>query len=72
MAIATRKKVMEMVATDRLMIAGTHIGFSGVGHVAKASSGYAFVPLPWNANLLAGDLLADATGAGRLSRLRAG
>lgn len=50
-AIATRKKVMDMAATDKLMIAGTHIGFPGVGHVAKASSGYAFVPVPYNANL---------------------
>jgi len=50
-AIATRKRVMDMAATDKLMIAGTHIGFPGVGHVAKASSGYAFVPVPWNANL---------------------
>jgi glyoxylase-like metal-dependent hydrolase (beta-lactamase superfamily II) len=50
-AIATRKKVMDMAATDRLLITGTHIGFPGVGHVAKASSGYAFVPVSWNANL---------------------
>jgi glyoxylase-like metal-dependent hydrolase (beta-lactamase superfamily II) len=50
-AIATRKKVMDMAATDRLMIAGTHIGFPGVGHVAKAGSGYAFVPVSWNASL---------------------
>jgi glyoxylase-like metal-dependent hydrolase (beta-lactamase superfamily II) len=50
-AIATRKKVMDMASTDRLMIAGTHIGFPGVGHVAKASSGYAFVPVSWNASL---------------------
>jgi glyoxylase-like metal-dependent hydrolase (beta-lactamase superfamily II) len=50
-AIATRKKVMDMVATDRLLIAGTHIGFPGVGHVAKAGTGYAFVPLSWNASL---------------------
>jgi glyoxylase-like metal-dependent hydrolase (beta-lactamase superfamily II) len=50
-AIATRKKVMDMAATDRLLIAGTHIGFPGVGHVAKAGSGYAFVPVSWNANL---------------------
>ncbi len=50
-AIATRKKVMDMAATDRLLIAGTHIGFPGVGHVAKASTGYAFVPLLWNANI---------------------
>jgi hypothetical protein len=45
------QEVMDMVATDRLLIAGTHIGFPGVGHVAKAASGYAFVPVPWNANL---------------------
>jgi glyoxylase-like metal-dependent hydrolase (beta-lactamase superfamily II) len=50
-AIATRKKVMDMAATDRLLIAGTHIGFPGVGYVARASSGYAFVPVSWNANL---------------------
>jgi glyoxylase-like metal-dependent hydrolase (beta-lactamase superfamily II) len=50
-AIATRKKVMEMAATDKLLIAGTHIGFPGVGHVAKAGTGYAYVPLPWNANI---------------------
>jgi glyoxylase-like metal-dependent hydrolase (beta-lactamase superfamily II) len=50
-AIATRKKVMDMAATDKLLIAGTHVGFPGIGHVAKASSGYAFVPVPWNGSL---------------------
>jgi glyoxylase-like metal-dependent hydrolase (beta-lactamase superfamily II) len=50
-AIATRKKVMDMASTDRLLIAGTHIGFPGVGHVAKTSTGYAFVPVSYNANL---------------------
>ncbi len=48
---ATRKKVMDMAATDRLMIAGTHIPFPGVGHVAKAGTGYAFVPVPWDSNI---------------------
>ena len=47
-AVATRKKVMDMAATDKLLIAGTHIGFPGIGHVAKAGSGYAFVPTPWS------------------------
>jgi glyoxylase-like metal-dependent hydrolase (beta-lactamase superfamily II) len=50
-AIATRLKVLDMVTTDRLMIAGTHIGFPGAGHVVKAGTGYAFVPLLWNANV---------------------
>jgi glyoxylase-like metal-dependent hydrolase (beta-lactamase superfamily II) len=50
-AIATRKKVMDMVSTDRVTIAGMHIGFPGVGHVVKAGTGYAFLPVWWNGNL---------------------
>jgi glyoxylase-like metal-dependent hydrolase (beta-lactamase superfamily II) len=45
MAIANRKKVMDMVATDRLLFAGAHLPFPGVGHAAKAGGGYCFVPL---------------------------
>ena len=47
-AIATRKKVMDMVSNDKMQIAGTHIPFPGIGHVAKAATGYAFVPLLWS------------------------
>jgi glyoxylase-like metal-dependent hydrolase (beta-lactamase superfamily II) len=50
-AIATRKKVLDMVTTDKLMIAGMHIGFPGVGHVVKAGSGYAFMPVWWSGTL---------------------
>jgi glyoxylase-like metal-dependent hydrolase (beta-lactamase superfamily II) len=50
-AIATRKKVFDMVSTDKLLIAGTHLAFPGVGHVAKASTGYAYVPIQWNSDL---------------------
>ena len=46
MAIANRKKVFDMVASDRLLFAGTHLPFPGLGHAAKASSGYTYVPLP--------------------------
>lgn len=45
MAIANRKKVMDMVAADRLLFAGAHLPFPGVGHAAKSGSGYAYVPL---------------------------
>jgi len=51
MAIATRKRVFDMVVTDRLMIAGAHLPFPGLGHVAKASAGYAYVPVPWGETL---------------------
>jgi glyoxylase-like metal-dependent hydrolase (beta-lactamase superfamily II) len=51
MAIATRKRVFDMVVTDRLMIAGAHLPFPGLGHVARASAGYAYVPVPWGETL---------------------
>jgi glyoxylase-like metal-dependent hydrolase (beta-lactamase superfamily II) len=51
MAIASRKKVFDMAAADKLMIAGAHLPFPGLGHVAKASTGYAYVPLQWGTDL---------------------
>jgi len=45
MAIASRKKVFDMVATDRLLFAGAHLPFPGLGNSIKASTGYAYVPL---------------------------
>jgi glyoxylase-like metal-dependent hydrolase (beta-lactamase superfamily II) len=47
-AIATRHRVFDMVVADRLMIAGAHLPFPGLGHVAKASAGYAYLPTPWS------------------------
>jgi glyoxylase-like metal-dependent hydrolase (beta-lactamase superfamily II) len=46
-AIATRKRIFDMVATDRLAVAGMHLDFPCFGHVAKAAEGYAFVPEVW-------------------------
>lgn len=51
MAIASRKRVFDMAATDKLLIAGTHLPFPGLGHVAKAPTGYAYVPVQWGADL---------------------
>jgi glyoxylase-like metal-dependent hydrolase (beta-lactamase superfamily II) len=51
MAIASRKLVFDMTATDRLLIAGAHLPFPGLGHVARASAGYAYVPVEWSADL---------------------
>ena len=47
MAIATRKRVLDMVATDRLLFGGAHLPFPGLGHAAKTSSGYRYVPLQY-------------------------
>ena len=51
MAIASRKAVFDMATNDRLMIAGAHLPFPGLGHVVKTSSGYAYVPVPWHEDL---------------------
>ena len=44
--IANRKKVFDMVPSDRLLFAGSHLPFPGLGHAAKDLSGYTYVPLP--------------------------
>jgi glyoxylase-like metal-dependent hydrolase (beta-lactamase superfamily II) len=46
-AIETRKRIFDMAATDRLMVAGMHLDFPAFGHVTRASGGYAFVPEVW-------------------------
>ncbi|WP_088348009.1 MULTISPECIES: MBL fold metallo-hydrolase [Rhodomicrobium] len=48
LAAKTRKAVLEQVARDRVMIAGAHIPFPGVGHVEAAGAGYRFVPAEWD------------------------
>lgn len=48
-AIATRKRIMDMTATDRLRVAGMHLDFPCFGHVVRAGSSYAFVPEVWAA-----------------------
>jgi glyoxylase-like metal-dependent hydrolase (beta-lactamase superfamily II) len=46
-AIATRQRIMDMVATDRLLVSGMHLDFPAFGHVARAGDGYAFIPEVW-------------------------
>jgi glyoxylase-like metal-dependent hydrolase (beta-lactamase superfamily II) len=46
-AIATRQRIMDMAATDRLRVAGMHLDFPAFGHVVRAGEGYAFVPEVW-------------------------
>lgn len=43
-AVATRKRIFHQAARDRLMVAGMHLPFPGVGHVRKEAKGYAWVP----------------------------
>lgn len=46
-AVQTRRRVLDMVAAERLRVAGIHMDFPGFGYIAKAGSGYRFVPEVW-------------------------
>ena len=47
MARATRQSILDRAATDRLRVAGMHIGFPGTGYVERAAQGYHFVSAPY-------------------------
>jgi glyoxylase-like metal-dependent hydrolase (beta-lactamase superfamily II) len=50
-AVATRKRILNMVATDKLFVAGFHMPFPGLGWVDKTSGGYRWVPHSYQMNL---------------------
>jgi len=50
-AVATRKRILDMVATDKLFVAGFHMPFPGLGHVEKSVAGYRWVPVGYQLNL---------------------
>ena len=41
---ATRHSVLDMAATDRLWVIGYHMPWPGLGRVARAGSGYRWLP----------------------------
>ena len=50
-AAATRKKVFDMIATDKLAFIGYHMPFPAAGFVEKAGDGYRFVPVSYQFDL---------------------
>ena len=46
-AVATRKRLLDMAATDRIALAGFHLPFPGVGHAARQGDAYRYVPALW-------------------------
>ena len=49
-AVASRRRVLDMAAADRLMVAGMHLHFPAFSHVARATEGYELVPDLWAAD----------------------
>jgi len=46
-AIETRRKTLDWVATDRLLIAGMHMPFPGFHHIVRGREGYESLPEYW-------------------------
>ncbi len=47
-AAATRRRVLDLAAGQNLAVAGCHLDFPAVGHIARSGDGYAFVPRVWS------------------------
>ncbi len=50
-AVKTRKKILDMLATDRIPAAGYHMPFPAVGYVEKMGAGYRWVPASYQLDL---------------------
>jgi glyoxylase-like metal-dependent hydrolase (beta-lactamase superfamily II) len=50
-AVATRKRMLDMLASDKLFVASFHMPFPGVGFIDKGPGGYRWVPHSYQLNL---------------------
>ncbi len=50
-AVATRRRALDMAASERLLIAGMHVHFPGFAYVARSAGSYALVPEAWDQGL---------------------
>lgn len=50
-AEATRRRIFDMVATDKLLVTGMHIHFPGLSHLIRDGSGYRLIPKAWEQGL---------------------
>ena len=50
-AVATRKRILDMLATDRVPMTAYHMPFPGVGWIERAGTGYRWVPHSYQLNL---------------------
>ncbi len=48
MAEATRRKVYDMLSSEKMMVQGFHYPFPALAHVEKSASGYREIPVAWN------------------------
>jgi glyoxylase-like metal-dependent hydrolase (beta-lactamase superfamily II) len=44
---ATRRRLLDMAAQDRIVVAGMHHPFPGIGRVGRRGDAFTYVPEPW-------------------------
>jgi glyoxylase-like metal-dependent hydrolase (beta-lactamase superfamily II) len=47
-AVVTRRRVYDMASADKLLVAGYHFPFPGLGYIERAGTGYRLVPAAWS------------------------
>lgn len=47
LAEASRRRALEMAATERLLVAGHHLDFPAFGHIQRRVEGYSFTAVAW-------------------------
>lgn len=50
-AEATRRRIYDRVAADRIRVTGYHFPFPATGYMAKEGNGYRFVPADWSSGV---------------------
>jgi hypothetical protein len=50
-AVATRRRILDMVASERMFTAGYHMPFPSVGWIEKAPGGYRWVAASYQMNV---------------------
>lgn len=50
-ARATRRRMLDMAASERIQVAFYHAPFPATGHIVKAGNGFELVPVQWGLNL---------------------
>ncbi|MFT5508317.1 MAG: hypothetical protein ACI89J_001392, partial [Hyphomicrobiaceae bacterium] len=50
-AEASRRRIFDMAASERMLVTGMHLHYPGFGHIAREGSSYRFVPEPWQQTL---------------------
>jgi hypothetical protein len=50
-AVTTRKRILDMLATDKIPVTGYHMPFPAIGYIDKREGGYRWVQASYQLNL---------------------